>query len=169
MLQPMRILLLAIILYALPPTACRPPPRAPSSTITIGGHLYGVVRLEGWISENASNAGGTHYTFSIDGMPRDRLVHGGGHAWLGDGVALPTMIEMVDNPWPHPYYVAELTLDTAPIDRPCPETWCSDPMPTYYGEARRLVPAASLDAARAMLAAIPRTGYPAGEINIRPY
>jgi hypothetical protein len=161
----MKLLVILLALFATRPRPRPCPAPAPASPlVTVGGHLYGVVHLEGWLDENASNAGGRHLTFSIDGLPPDRYVHGGGHAWFGDGVTLPGMASVDAAAWTQRYYLADLTLGPDAIEPPCATTWCSYPQPTYYGHAQHLVPAPSLAAARARLAAIPRTGYPAGEV-----
>lgn len=158
---------LALILLSLCAACPAPPARPASPIVAVRGHRYAVVHLDGWIAENASNAGGLHFTFSVDGLPPDRLVHAGGHAAFGDGITLPDMTTARDASWPHRYYLADLTLGPDPIQRPCPTTWCTYPMPTYHGQAYRLFSAASLAAARGTLAALPRTGDPGPEVVLR--
>lgn len=151
----MKLLLLLGVLAARLSMCSAPPPASP--IVVVEGHLYGVVHLDGWISENASNAGGLYFTLSIDGMPRDHRVYAGGHAQYGDGIGLPGMGTPVDG-WSRRYYVAELSLGPDPLESPCPDTWCTHPMPTCYGSARHLRPAASLSDARAMLAELAQRG-----------
>lgn len=157
--------LLALLAACALPAPEGPDAAGPETPAALGnGVHHAVVHLEAWDSENASNAGGWHYTFSIDGQPPDLLVHAGGHGYRGDCKALPCGW---DAPRVDLYFVAEVSLGEPAMA--CPRTWCTSPQPSYAGVARHLVPAQDLAAARAMLAAIPRTGYPRGEISLAPW
>jgi hypothetical protein len=136
-----------------PPPAPAPSPPV-TSALTVDGRTYAVVRLQEECGE-ATNLGGEHWTFDVDGMPAGFQLHGGGHGIFGDGTTLPGRVESSEV-WVGRYYVAEVRLLRAPSE--IGGLTC-----TYHekfdGTVSAVSPAKDLDDARRQLAAIPGAGF----------
>ena len=144
-----------------PPVAQASPDLAPSpedAIVKVDGRAYAVVQVRDWRIE-CSNLGGTHWTFDVDGMGPQFLLHGGGHGIFGD-TSLPT------GTGPAPsgsgdaslYYVAEIQL-VRPVDSVRDGGWCLGGLPRYQGSVLAVAPAPDLAVARARLATISSQGF----------
>ena len=105
--------------------------------------------------------GGTDWSFSVEGMPADFQLHGGGHGIFGKGSALAGMDELAedDASWRDRYYVAEVTLAShGRIER---RILCDNERIMYDGTVLAVAPARDLEDARAQLAVAPGKGLPA--------
>lgn len=95
--------------------------------VAADGATRAVVRLVR-IDEEASNLGGTHFTFELDGPGAPRFVHGGGH-----GFSLPDRdLGRV----PSDFYVAEIVPSPRPF-RVWDGGWGLGGLPAYVGTVRR--------------------------------
>ena len=136
------------------------PPPAPAaspevtSAITVDGHTYAVVRLRADCGE-ATNLGGEHWTFDVDGMPTGFQLHGGGHGIYGDGTTLPGGIA-ADEVFVGRYYVADITLLRAPAELGEGDCAYNE---MYNGRVSAVSPAKDLADARRQLAKIPEVGF----------
>lgn len=143
-----------------PPTPVLPstPAAPPDPIVNVAGHSYAVVQSRDWRIE-CSNAGGTHWTFTVDGMGPDYFLHGGGH-----GIYRPSTLPaamagrpMRDGP-ADAYHVAEIRVAPELVHIQDPG-WCIGDLPPYAGFVLAVLPATDLATARARLAAIPREGF----------
>jgi len=133
----------------------------PGPFVERDGHTYAVVRAVGVVGE-ASNLGGVHWTFLVDGA--EDVLHGGGH-----GMFRPVKGELPDGPSlrlepydhqavaPTRYLVAEVVLRPPTI---IDAGWGLGALPSYTGSVVALGPAEDLAEARARLARLARTGGP---------
>jgi len=122
---------------------------APATTL----HTYAVVSLVD-TGESCTNVPWFHYTFAVD-EPGARLVHASGRIGAVD---LP-------RPWMNSipaatYYVAELAMQPVPEAPIASRGMCAEERTSYWGEVKRVVPAATLADARRKLATIERDGWP---------
>jgi len=150
------------------PTPTTPPPAplpAPvvvaSPMVSADGQDYAIVQLRGFRSELCTNMGGMVWWFSVEGMPADYRLRGGGHGIFGTGSTLPGIETeaAADLSWRDRYYVAEVTLPTrGRLEHHAP---CDPDHSLYDGTVLAVAPARDLDDARAQLAAAPGRGLPA--------
>ena len=103
----------------------------------------------------ATNLGGEHWAFDVDGMPAGFQLHGGGHGIYGDGATLPGMVASHEL-WVGRYFVAEITLLPAPSEIGGLDCVYHD---MYNGRVAAVSPAYDLDDARRQLAEIPAYGF----------
>jgi hypothetical protein len=123
---------------------------APATTL----HTYAVVSLVD-TAEPCTNMVRYHYTFAVD-EPAARLVHASG--------GMDARLEL-PRPWmnskPAPtYYVADLAMQPVPEAPIASRGMCAEQRTSYWGEVKRVVPAATLADARKELATIERDGWP---------
>jgi hypothetical protein len=136
-----------------PPPEPTPSPEVPSA-ITVDGHTYAVVQLRADCGE-ATNLGGEHWTFDVDGMPAGFQLHGGGHGIFGDGATLPGGIA-ADEVFVGRYYVADVTLLRAASELGGGACVYHE---KFNGRVSAVSPAKDLDDARRQLAKIPEAGF----------
>jgi hypothetical protein len=165
--------LLVVVLMACDAGAPMPPPAAPMPapaherpellglTDTVeppftvaGGRTYAVVRLRGECDE-ATNLGGMHWRFEVDGKPAGFLLHGGGHGIYGDGKTLPGLVA-ADTIWNGRYYIAEVSLFRAPAAISGLDCRGED---KYSGTVTAVTAARSLEDARSQFSKIIADGF----------
>lgn len=123
--------------------------------ISADGRQYAIVKLAQTIPEACTDMGGTDWMFTVEGMPADFLLHGGGHGIFAEGSTLPSVTNQ--DAVTADYYVAEVQLAThgkISIRLHCNgnRELMSD------GSVLVVAPARSLDDARSKLAAVTRAG-----------
>jgi len=130
--------------------------------ISADGRQYAILKLEQTIPEACTDMGGTDWMFSVEGMPADFKLHGGGHGIFAEGSTLPSV--MNQSSVAAAYYVAEVQLATH--GKISLRFHCNGNRELMSdGSVVAVVPASSLDEARAKLAAVTRGGL-ADEVRI---
>ena len=101
--------------------------------------------------------GGTDWAFSVEGMPPEYQLHGGGHGIFGRGTTLPSVQQELgdDDHWRHDYYVADVLI---PSHRFARRVLCPKKELMFDGSVVSVTPARDLEDARAKLAAAARDG-----------
>jgi hypothetical protein len=126
--------------------------------VTANGHTYAILQVSSVIPEACTNMGGTDWSFSVEGMPPDFHLHGGGHGIFGQGTTLPTIDKELgdDRTWRDRYYVADVLI--ASHGRFARRILCPRKELMFDGSVIAVTPARDLADARALLAATPREG-----------
>jgi hypothetical protein len=117
-------------------------------------HRYAVVSLVE-TADRCMNMPHFHYTFAVD-EPAARLVHASGGFDATSELPRPWM----NSKEAATYYVAELAMQPVPEAPIASRGMCASEWTSYWGEVKRVVPAATLADARAKLAVITRDGWP---------
>lgn len=132
------------------------PPQLPF--VTANGHTYAILQVRSVIPEVCTNMGGTDWSFTVEGMPPDFQLHGGGHGIFGQGTTLPTIDKELgdDRTWRDRYYVADVLVPSH--GRFARRVLCSNKELTFDGSVVAVTSARDLADARAQLAAVPREG-----------
>ena len=141
-----------------PVVATLPLPELP--VVSANGWTYAIVQVGNVYPELCTNMGGTDWSFTVEGMPKDYRLHGGGHGIFGHGTTLPGGDRVLDDAggWRDDYYVAEVSISSH--GRFAQHALCTDKQLLYDGTVLAVAPARDLADARAMLAAAPRDGLP---------
>jgi hypothetical protein len=126
--------------------------------VTANGHTYAILQVRSVIPEVCTNMGGTDWSFTVEGMPPDFQLHGGGHGIFGQGTTLPTIDKELgdDSTWRDRYYVADVSVPSH--GRFSRRVLCSNKELTFDGSVVAVTSARDLADARAQLAAVPREG-----------
>jgi hypothetical protein len=125
--------------------------------VTANGHTYAIVQVHSVLPELCTNMGGTDWAFSVEGMPPEYQLHGGGHGIFGRGTTLPSVERELadDDGWRRDYYVADVSI---PSHRFARGVLCGNKQLMFDGSVVSVTPARDLADARAQLVAAARDG-----------